>query len=116
MQRKLLVVAICMSTLTIAGVLLAQQEYPNYPDLPVLLDNDHVVVQKNAFEPGTWAGEHSHSGKQLVVILDDIELVYKEDGKERSESFKSGDVFWIDAVTHDHKAVTKGTGILITLK
>ena len=63
-----------------------------------------------------WAGEHSHDGNQLVVILSPTKMLYKEGGEETERSLKSGDVFWVDAVTHDHKPTAKGTALLISMK
>jgi quercetin dioxygenase-like cupin family protein len=116
-MRKLFVVVVGLVIIGLAGVLLAQQKFPNLPDSPVVLDNDKLVVQRMEFEPGEWAGSHSHSGDQLVVIVSEAEMVYKdEDGKETTRTFEAGEVMWIDAVTHDHKATAKGSAILITLK
>jgi quercetin dioxygenase-like cupin family protein len=99
-----------------AGILVAQQEFPNVTDAPVVLENDKVVVQRIEFEAGKWAGEHTHGGGQLAVVLNDTEMTYKENGKERVVSRKAGDVFWVEAGTHDHKHSVGGTAILITLK
>ncbi len=115
-MKKLSIAVIGIVILGIAGILVAQQEYPNIPDVPVLLDNDKVVVQRMDFEIGEWSGEHSHDGNQLVVILSDTSMLYKEDGKERQESFKAGDVFWLDKIAHDHKSIAAGSAILITVK
>jgi hypothetical protein len=52
-----------------AGILVAQQEFPNVADAPVVLENDKVVVQRIEFEAGKWAGEHTHGGSQLAVVL-----------------------------------------------
>ena len=110
------VVAMAVMIVAPAGILLAQQKYPNVTEAPVLLENDRVIVQRNEFEVGAWVGGHSHAGNQLVVALEDMELVYKEGDKETTRSYKAGDVFWVDAAQHDHKSLTGGAGILITLK
>ena len=81
-----------------------------------MLDNDHVVVQMMEFAPGEWAGEHSHPGNQLVVIVSPTKMLYREGGEETERSFKPGEVFWIDGVTHDHKATSKGKAVLISMK
>ena len=115
-MRKLSFVVISVAILGVAGILLAQQKYPNLGDAPVVFDNDKVVAQRMDFDPGVWAGEHTHAGNQLVVILSGIEMTYKEGGEERTVKFEPGEVFWIDAVTHDHQVVSGGSSILITLK
>ncbi len=61
-------------------------------------------------------GVHKHDGNQLVVILQDATLVYQEGGKEEERQYKAGDVFWIDAVEHNHKAVTRGGAVIVTIK
>ena len=53
---------------------------------------------------------------QLVVMVEDSKLMYKVGGKEEERSFKAGDVYWIDAVEHDHKALTRGGAIIVTVK
>ena len=102
--------------LGITGVLLAQQAYPNAGEPEVVLENDRVIVQRIDQQPGDWTGMHSHDGNQLVVVLDDLTLTYKVGDEETEESRSAGDVFWIDAVEHDHKALGEGSVILITLK
>lgn len=44
-------------------------DYPNLqdPDGEVLLDNDHVVVQRFVVPPGQWEGLHAHPGNQVYV-------------------------------------------------
>ncbi len=43
--------------------------YPNLdnPDGEVLLDNEHVVVQRFIVPPGEWEGLHAHPGNQVYV-------------------------------------------------
>jgi quercetin dioxygenase-like cupin family protein len=44
-------------------------DYPNLddPDGDVLLDNEHVVVQRFIVPPGEWEGIHAHPGNQVYV-------------------------------------------------
>jgi len=44
-------------------------DYPNLddPDGEVLLDNEHVVVQRFVVAPGEWEGLHAHPGNQVYV-------------------------------------------------
>lgn len=37
-------------------------------------------------------------------------------GEEMQKEYKAGDVFWIDAVEHDHKAITQGGAVIVTVK
>lgn len=108
--------AVVVALVFVAGVAIGQLSYPDADDPAVVLENDHVVVQKFDSQPGGWVGEHKHGGNQLVVIVEDSKLVYRVGGKEEERSFKAGDVFWIDAVEHDHKALTRGGAIIVTVK
>ncbi len=116
MSKKLLGGAVAIALLATAGLLLAQQEYPNIPDIPIVFENDQVVAQRMDFGPGEWAGAHSHAGNQIVVILDAITMLYKEGGEEVERSFETGTVFWVDATDHDHKTIKGGSAILISFK
>ena len=44
-------------------------DYPNLDDADgdVLLDNEHVVVQRFVVPPDTWEGVHAHPGDQVYV-------------------------------------------------
>ena len=112
---KKLAIGIGVAAIGLAAILYAQQEYPNI-EVPVILENDHVVVQKITFQPGDWVGEHSHPGNQLAIVLDEVTTTFKTADGETEETRPAGDVFWIDAVTHDHKSASGGTAILVTLK
>lgn len=115
-MRKVLVIAIVLVVVGAAGVLVAQQKYPSNAEASVKLDNDKVVVQEISFKEGVWTGEHSHEGGQLVVILDDTKMLYREGGEEVERSFSKGDVFWIEPVTHDHMAISSGKAMLVSFK
>lgn len=115
-MRRSLVLGIVLVALGVVGVLYAQQQYPNVAAPTVVLENDQVVVQRMELEPGEWVGEHSHAGNQLVISLSEMGLVYKKGGEETEKAFQVGDVWWIEAGQHDHKALTKGQAILVTVK
>lgn len=44
-------------------------DYPNLadPDGEVLLENEHVIVQRFVVPPGEWEGVHAHPGDQVYV-------------------------------------------------
>ena len=44
-------------------------DYPNLddPDGQVMLENEHVVVQRFIVPPGEWEGLHAHPGNQVYV-------------------------------------------------
>ncbi len=64
--------------------------YPNLdnPDGEVLLENEHVVVQRFIVDPGKWEGVHSHPGNQLYVHVKGGEW----SGRAGGESTFSGSV------------------------
>ncbi len=64
--------------------------YPNLdnPDGEVLLENEHVVVQRFIVGPGKWEGVHSHPGNQLYVHVKGGEW----SGRAGGESTFSGSV------------------------
>ena len=77
------------------------QVYPNIP-APMLFENDEIIAQSWTSEPGVWAGEHSHMGNQLVVVVKGGTILYREGGVETPVTYQDGDVYWIKATTHDH--------------
>jgi len=77
------------------------QVYPNIP-APILFKNDQIIAQRWTSEPGVWAGEHSHMGNQLVVVVKGGTILYRKGGVETSVTYQDGDVYWIEATTHDH--------------
>lgn len=115
MSKKSLL-AVSVVVLAAAGFLVAQQQYPNLEEMPVVFENDHVVAQLLEFAPGEWSGEHAHAGNQLLVALDELKMMYRQGEEETERTIASGEVFWVDAVTHDHKALTEGRAILVTVK
>ena len=115
-MSKKVSLSLVVALVFVAGVAIGQLSYPNADDPAVVFDNEHVVVQKLETEAGDWVGTHTHDGNQLVVILADGKMMYKEGGKEEERVFKAGDVFWIDAVEHDHKSLTGSAAIVVTLK
>jgi quercetin dioxygenase-like cupin family protein len=92
-----------------------------YPDIPVevVFENERVVAQRISSEPGQWAGEHSHTASQLVVVLMGGTLTYREGGMETPVTYADGDVFSIEPTeAHDHSVTSDSqfVGILITVK
>lgn len=53
-----------------------RQVYPNLP-AEVVFENDRVVAQKIVGEPNVWAGEHAHTGSQMVVVLKGGTVTYR---------------------------------------
>lgn len=115
-MSKKLSLSVVVALVFVAGVAIGQLSYPNADDPAVVLENDHVIVQKFDTQPGGWVGEHEHAGDQLVIILEDAKMLYKVGGKEEERSFEAGDVYWIDGVEHDHKALTRGGAVIVTVK
>ena len=115
MSKKLLLVVV-VALVFVAGIAVGQLSFPNEETPAIVLENDHVIVQKADSHSGNWVGMHKHTGNQLVVALDDLTMMYKVGGEEKETVYKAGDVFWIDAVEHDHKALTNGSVVIVTLK
>ncbi len=115
MSKKFLLVGV-VALVFVAGIAVGQLSFPNEEDPTIVLENDHVVVQKADAHSGNWVGVHKHEGNQLAVALDDLTLMYQVGGEETETVYKAGDVFWIDAVEHDHKALTEGSVVIVTLK
>ncbi len=99
------------------GGMATGQQYPSLTT-HVVLENDHVIVQHLAAETGKWAGEHSHPGNQLAVVLKGGTTMYREGGEERQVTRETGEVFAVPATqAHDHTAVgPAGEVLLITPK
>jgi quercetin dioxygenase-like cupin family protein len=94
------------------------QEYPNLT-ANVVLENDQVIVQQVTAEPGNWAGDHSHGGNQLAVVLQGASMTYREGGEETVETYEDGDVYWVEeTAAHDHSITGDAAwdGYVITLK
>jgi len=66
-------------SLTCSSVLI----YPNLdnPRGEVLLENEHVVLQRLVVGPGEWEGIHSHPGNQIYVHIKGGEWSGRIDGK-----------------------------------
>ncbi len=116
MRRTIL---LAVGLLGLAAITLAvQQTYPNNTG-EVVLENDRVVVQRFIVEPGQWAGDHSHPGNQILVILKGGETTFREGGEERVETSEDGSVVWIEA-TEAHDTGNTGDNsiefLIITLK
>jgi quercetin dioxygenase-like cupin family protein len=96
----------------------ARQVYPNMP-ADVVFENERFLAQRLSSEPGQWAGEHSHTASQLVVVLMGGTLTYREGGMETPVTYADGDVFSIEPTeAHDHSVTSDSqfVGILITVK
>jgi len=76
--------------------------YPNLEnsDGDVVLENEHVVLQRLVVGPGEWEGVHSHPGNQLYVHIKGGEWSGRIGGKpEYSEIVsRDGEVGWMDAI------------------
>jgi hypothetical protein len=108
---------IIFAAVVFVPLMLPQQKYPNNSTPTIILENEELIVQRIEMSSGRWVGEHPHQAKHLAVALDDIRMVFKEDGKEREVSLEKGDVIWSDPIeSHDHMPLDTGAAILITLK
>ena len=76
--------------------------YPNLenPDGEVVLENEHVVLQRFVIPPGEWEGIHSHPGNQLFVHIKGGEWSGRAGGESTYDGSYSetGSVGWMDAI------------------
>jgi quercetin dioxygenase-like cupin family protein len=76
--------------------------YPNLdnPDGEVLLDNEHVVVQRFVVPPGKWEGLHAHPGNQVYVHVVGGVWSGRAGGKPTYNDTvsKTGSVGWMERI------------------
>ena len=76
--------------------------YPNLEnsDGEVVLENEHVVLQRLVVPAGEWEGIHSHPGNQLYVHIKGGEWSGRLGGKSEYSGIVSedGEVGWMDAI------------------
>jgi quercetin dioxygenase-like cupin family protein len=94
-----------------------RQAYPNLP-ADVVFENDQIVAQQITAESGTWAGEHSHPGGQIAVVLKGGTVTYREGDEETERTFADGEVLFVDPVeSHDYEVTSDSSMdfVMITL-
>ena len=76
--------------------------YPNLdnPDGEILLDNEHVVVQRFVVPPGEWEGIHSHPGNQVFIHIKGGTWAGRMGGVQSptTSGRADGAVGWMDAI------------------
>ena len=76
--------------------------YPNLddPDGEILLENEHVVLQRLVVGPGEWEGIHSHPGNQIYVHIKGGEWSGRIGGESEYSGIidEDGSVGWMDAI------------------
>lgn len=98
------------------GGMASAQAYPEI-EAGVVLENEHVIVQRVTGMANEWTGEHSHPGGQISVVLSGGTMTYREGGEETQVTYEDGTVFTIEATdAHDHTADTTIDAIIITPK
>ncbi len=100
--------------------------YPNLenPDGEILLENEHVVLQRFIVGPGEWEGIHAHPGNQIYVHIKGGEWSGRIGGKSEysGDIDEDGAVGWMDAIPLSAKHDSGNTGdtpidlIYVTLK
>jgi len=100
--------------------------YPDLddPDGEVLLDNEHVVVQRFVVPPGEWEGLHAHPGNQVYVHVVGGVWSGRAGGKPTySDSVsETGSVGWMERIplSEGHESGNTGDApidlIWVTLK
>jgi len=100
--------------------------YPNLENAQgeVVLENEHVVLQRLVVPAGQWEGVHSHPGNQLYVHIKGGEWTGRlGDQIEYAKEFSpDGEVGWMDAIPLSAEHDSGNTGdtpidiIYVTLK
>ena len=100
--------------------------YPNLenPRGEVVLENEHVVLQRLTVGPGEGEGIHSHPGNQLYIHIKGGEWSGRIGGKSEYLGIVSadGEVGWVDAIPLSAEHESGNTGdtpidlIYVTLK
>ena len=100
--------------------------YPNLenPGGEVLLENEHVVVQRFIVGPGEWEGLHAHPGKQVYVHVKGGEWSGRAGGEPTytGEYSEDGSVGWMEPIPLSEGHESGNTGdtpidlIWVTLK
>ncbi len=100
--------------------------YPNLEnsDGDVVLENEHVVLQRLVVGAGEWEGIHSHPGNQIYVHIKGGEWSGRIGGKSEYSAIVSedGEVGWMDAIPLRARHESGNTGdtpidlIYVTLK
>ncbi len=100
--------------------------YPNLenPDGEVLLENEHVVLQRFVVGPGEWEGIHAHPGNQLYVHIKGGEWSGRAGGESTYSGSidEDGAVGWMEAIplSEGHESGNTGDApidlIWVTLK
>ncbi len=110
--------AVLLSIAAMDGMGGVKQEFPNIP-AEIVFENDQVVAQRITTDPDQWAGEHSHAGGQVVVMLKGGRVTYREGGTETSVTYEDGEVFWIEPTeAHDHVVTSAAAieAVLVAIK
>lgn len=97
------------------------QYYPNIPG-EVLLENEHVVVQRFVFQPGVWEGVHAHPHGGLFIHIRGGHWTVRNGDRVTSGWSETGSVGWYGPIdlSQDHESMNSGNEpidlIWVTLK
>lgn len=73
----------------------------------VEFENDQVRILRISVEPGEKTAMHSHPDGVVVFLNDGNGRFTFPDGKTKENKFKTGQVFWSPAVTHQGENIGK---------
>jgi len=100
--------------------------YPNLanPGGEVLLENEHVLLQRFVVEPEEWEGVHAHPGNQVYVHIKGGEWSGRAGGEPTYSGSvdEDGSIGWMDAIPLSEGHESGNTGntpidlIWVTLK
>ena len=87
--------------------------YPNLenPGGEILLENEHIVLQRLVVGPGEWEGIHSHPGNQIYVHIKGGECSGRAGGESTYDGSidEDGAVGWMEARKPDRSASAPGS-------
>lgn len=72
--------------------------YPNIPG-ELLLENEHIVVQRFTMQPGEWEGIHRHPQHQLFIQIKGGEWTVRYGDKEDTFFLDTGAIGWNETST-----------------
>lgn len=92
-------VACCLSFVTGAGVMWAQQEAQTVTRREPQFENEHMRVWKSIIMPKQPLSLHRHEhGRALIALTDGQLTVVDQDGKTiNTYHWESGKAYWLDA-------------------
>jgi quercetin dioxygenase-like cupin family protein len=101
MKKLLSIFTVLFAVIIFSGISLAQDAVKVDPKhYKVEFENDQVRVLRITYGPGEKGAMHSHPQGVVIFLSDGKGLMNLPDGKSQEMVFKSGQVVWTDATSH----------------